>query len=345
MTVHVLAAAAVSPFGRGWSGLADAVATRAIARSTTSALAATHPGVAAYAVAADALGDAVPLRARKLMSRGALLAATTMADLVRAVAPRPVADAGCFLGVGASAGVMTELHAMLRASIVDGAWSLARFGGPGLAACNPLLAFQLMNNFTMCHAAIQEGIGGPNGAWFSRGAGTVVALAEALRSVDDGDCAIAIAGGADSALHPVTWSELVRDGRVAAGLVPSEGCGLVALAADGGVARLTRAEVLAPGGADPIAAARDALTAGVDEVVVAAWGDPPRRALAAAIGAAAPCARVLDVGAALGDALAATPALAWLVALDRIAHGARRVLALSIGVDGELGVVELARPP
>ena len=48
------------------------------------------------------------------------------------------------------------------------------------SACNPLFAFQLMNNFTLCHGAIRGGLGGPNGAFFSRGAGTVRALAEAV---------------------------------------------------------------------------------------------------------------------------------------------------------------------
>ncbi|MCE9576012.1 MAG: hypothetical protein K8W52_22865, partial [Deltaproteobacteria bacterium] len=90
-------------------------------------LAATHPGIAALACDDRAIGDAVPVRARKTMSRGALLAATTMADLTRALPAGALRDAGCFVGVGASAGAMNDLHAMLGAAIVDGEWSLARF--------------------------------------------------------------------------------------------------------------------------------------------------------------------------------------------------------------------------
>jgi hypothetical protein len=47
-----------------------------------------------------------------------------------------------------------------------------------------------------------------------------------------------------------------------------------------------------------------------------------------------------------GEALAATPALAWAAAIDRLASGdARRVLVVSAGVDGDVGVVTLAREP
>src|SRR5262249_11982200 len=118
---------------------------------------------------------------------------------------------------------------LLDASIVDGTFSLARFGDRGLAACNPLLAFQLMNNFTMCHGAIFEGLGGPNGAVFSRGAGTIAAIAEAVYAVRSGDCDRAIAGGADAPTHPVTLAELARDGFVSRGLVAADAAALVAL--------------------------------------------------------------------------------------------------------------------
>ena len=100
--------------------------------------------------------------------------------------------------------------ALLDESIEGGAFSLARFGEHGLGACNPLLAFQLMNNFTMCHGAILEGVGGPNGALFSRGAGTTAALIQAVHAIRQEDCDHAVAGGADSATHPVTRAELAR---------------------------------------------------------------------------------------------------------------------------------------
>jgi hypothetical protein len=99
--------------------------------------------------------------------------------------------------------------------------SLARLGADGLLASNPLDTFRVLNNFTMCHGAILEGTTGPNGAFFSRGTGTVHALAEAVHAIESGDCERALAGGSDTALHPATWAELARDGFT--DLVPSAG--------------------------------------------------------------------------------------------------------------------------
>lgn len=329
--VAITGAAAVSAYGEGWRGLGRAIGDRAAL-----------PGVPAEAPLASP-------KARKMMSRGAYLAARCLALLGREVAWAPEArgGAGYFLGVGASGGALEDVTALLDASIVDGGFSLARFGADGLGACNPLLAFQLMNNFTMCHGAILEGLGGPNGALFSRGAGTAAALIEAVHAIREGDCERAVAGGADSAVHPVTRAELARDGFVARGLVPAEGAGLVALeAGEAGLAIVEGAGIA--GGAD--AAAIDEAVAGtaggVDLVVIAPWGPPAGEVLRAWVADRVPGALVVDASAVLGDALAATPALAWLAALDLLAAGrAARALVLSAGTDGDVGAVLLARPP
>jgi 3-oxoacyl-(acyl-carrier-protein) synthase len=309
-----------------------------------------------------------------MMSRGAYLAARCLGQLLREVgwASEQRARAGYFLGVGASGGSLDDVIALLDESIEGGAFSLARFGEHGLGACNPLLAFQLMNNFTLCHGAILEGIGGPNGALFSRGVGTTAALIEAVHAIREGACEHAVAGGADSAIHPVTRAELARDGFVARGLQPAEGGGLVALAAgagadggagagvaglaviegcgiaSGGAAALPGEEVPPPS-ADAIdeAVAATGARPGQGEpwelVVLAPWGPPAGDALRAWARAAAPRATVVDVSAGLGDALAASPALAWIAALDLLAAGrARRALVLAAGTDGDVGAVALA---
>ena len=154
----------------------------------------------------DSLG--VPARARKMMAPAAVLATAAVDQLLRGLAWTEREAIGCYLGVGASGGAIEDFIALLRESLADGTYSLARFGTRGLAAANPLLAFQLMNNFTMCHAAIGAQLGGPNGALFSRGAGTVSAIAEAVHAVASGDCERAIAGGADAPTHPATVAEL-----------------------------------------------------------------------------------------------------------------------------------------
>ncbi|HEY5935199.1 MAG TPA: beta-ketoacyl synthase N-terminal-like domain-containing protein [Kofleriaceae bacterium] len=365
--VAVVGAAALARHGSGWRGLGEA-----IARGTSL----------------DAMPDEQPLanpRARKMMSRGAYLAARCLHDLVAEVgwdvATRE--RAGYYLGVGASGGSLADVTALLDASIVDHQFSTVAFGERGLAACNPLLAFQLMNNFTLCHGAILEGIGGPNSALFSRGAGTVAALLEAVHAIRDGECDHAIAGGADSALHPVTQAELSRDGFVERGLVPTEGAGLLGLSAMGaglatiegvavanGTSRgLDRDRVVADGRREDVdvigRVIDDAVTRarglaskpvlentptpdghetaghdGVDVVVIAPWGPPAADLLATWARARHPNALVVDLSLVLGNALAASPALAWIAALDLLgSRRASRALVVSLGTDGDLGVV------
>jgi 3-oxoacyl-(acyl-carrier-protein) synthase len=290
-------------------------------------------------------------RARKMMSRGAYLAAVCAGNLVRDVGWTALGDVGYFLGVGASGGSLDDVTALLDASISDGKFSIARFGDRGLAACNPLLAFQLMNNFTLCHGAILEGIGGPNSALFSRGAGTTAALVEAVHAIASGDCDRAIAGGADSALHPVTRAELARGDFIARGLVPAEGAAMVALAradaAERTLAIVEHAAIASSEGRSLADALDEAVGIVADPrdakvVVLAPWGPPAADALATWTRARVPHARVVDLSSR-GDALAATQALAWLAALDELAmHDS--ALVLGAGTDGDVGVVLLGRP-
>jgi 3-oxoacyl-(acyl-carrier-protein) synthase len=348
--VSIVGAAALSPYGEGWRGLGRALTTGA-----------PLPGMPPEDPDAE---PPARRKARKMMSRGAYLAARCLGQLLREVAWSPAERerAGYFLGVGASGGSLDDVIALLDASIADGAFSLARFGEHGLGACNPLLAFQLMNNFTLCHGAILAGVGGPNSALFSRGAGTTAALIEAVHALREQDCEHAVAGGADSATHPVTRAELARDGFLVRGLVPAEGGGLVALAAGAGGLAMIEGCAIASGGAAPLAAGEAVAPPGaaaIDEVVAATgaradrgelpdlvvlapWGPPAGDALRAWARIGAPRAIVVDVSAALGDALAAAPALAWIAALDLIAERrARRALVLAAGTDGDVGAVVL----
>lgn len=336
----IVAASAVSAFGLAWRGFGAAVAEGTLEPKPSSTLLPPRPDLPISEVSPiDKRDDAGDARQRKLMTRPARLAAIA-ARLALAEVPREERSAiGFFLGVGASGVAMEELPPMLRASMTEEAFSLERFGGAGLAATNPLFAFQTMNNFTLCHAAILEGTMGPNAAYYSRGGGTVLALAEALVALDQGEAQTAIAGGADSALHPVTFSELERGGYVDQGLLPGEGAALMMIARE---AKSPLAHVLGCARATSTAALAAKLPplAAVDAVVIAPWGPPARTALLEGALALAPNATILDVSAAIGDALAASPALGWVAALDRVASGhARSALVLSLGIDGEMGGV------
>lgn len=290
-------------------------------------------------------------RARKMMSRGAYLAARCLADLVKALGDTDRTAIAYHLGVGSSAGSLDDVTPLLDAAIVDGAFSLLAFGGRGLAACNPLLAFQLMNNFTLCHGAILEGIGGPNGAIFSRGAGTVAALAEAVHAVRTGECTYAITGGADVATHPVTLAELTRDGHIARGMIPADGAALLALGVstslddvviDGCAHASGRGRPIGEAIEDAFArASRSSIAAPPPStLVVAPWGPPAADALRS-YAMRFPVTPV-DVSAR-GETLAASAALAVIAAAAALREAPGRAVVITLGVDGDPGVVLLSR--
>lgn len=334
------------PPGAGRTGLAAQLAAGASWFATSTVL--SHPDVVGAAVPAiPADRDVGDPRVHRLMARGARLAAIAVRaawhDAALSAAARE--EAGFFYGVGASGGARHEIDAVLRAAVDDeGRYSERRMGERGLKVFHPLRTFTLLPNFTLCHSAILDGIRGPSGAMFSRGAGTVTALIEAAHAIADGDCPVAIAGGADSALDCLTWAELARDGHAAAGLVPGEaGAAVVLVSVDD--PRPARAWItgaaIAPIGDNVDAAIGDILArlGGHDLAVLAAWGataDAARRCLGD---------RVLDLCASAGDALAASPAVAWCAAIDAIANcSARSVVVVSAGPDGHVAAVRFIAP-
>lgn len=374
LPVYVVAAAALSRFGCGWQGLRAAQAQAPVMLPSCQLLA-SHGEIAAAEVPPLAPEIDIEARARKLMSYPAQLAAVALRQLLHStgwIATRRQ-DCGFYLGVGASGANMPEINAMLAASMQNQQFDLARFGQHGLAACNPLFAFQLMNNFTMCHGAILGGVGGPNSALFSRGNGTVAALVEAHWLLASGQADDAIAGGADSALHPATWAQLQRDGYAEQGLVPGEGAALLALTNQAGASALARlvhcefhsasawrarpellrqklaslqADGKIGGKVDSNADAPAADAGGAAAIVLAPWGQPARAALLQALqmqSATLAQLPVLDISPALGDSLAASPALGWCVALDWLTE-VSRVLVLNAGIDGGFGITILSRP-
>lgn len=374
MTVAIVGASAISAFGHGWRGLGRALAKGAVQPTATGQLAGSHPGVLGSEVTdIPAPEDSVERNARKLMSRGALLGALAVRAALRTTATwsAPYHDLGYYLGVGASGGDMDQLTAMLHASLVPVepgestaptnperpalTLSMARFGEAGLRRCNPLYAFQLMNNFSLCHGAILEDIRGPNAALFSRGSGTVAALIEAHQALESRRCPRALAGGADSAVHPVTYAELRRFGYT--DIIPGEGAALLAMQALSGrmqpelaLAFVLRADFWShETAALPMADLnRFAEGSDIDLVVLASGTASARQTLTAWVREQCPGSRLVETGTQLGEALAASPALAWVAALDLLCAGdAENALVVSAGPDDNLGAVLMTRtlPP
>jgi hypothetical protein len=317
----IVGVSALSAFGFGWRGLGQALLSRALAPAPSRQLARSHPGTLASEVPPiPASEDVAHLKSRKLMSRSAQLAAIAMRKALEDAGwSERREEIGCFLGIGASGGPMEELAEILRASVRDGRIDSARFCTEGLAAANPLLAFHLLSNFILCHGAIATGVAGPNRAFYSRGAGTVLAIREALYSLEEGDCERTLAGGADSALHLATFVELALEGFVARGFVPGEGAAMLALQKQA---------------AHPLAFVEvpESLPEAGELAILVPWGPPARDALELA---SARFATRIDLSLCLGDPLGANVALACAAAVDLLGAGkCRSAVVLCTGVDG-----------
>jgi len=337
--IAIVGAGAVSAAGLGRQAIAEALRAPDSLFSRCSRLAATHPDVEAAEVpraAEDA--DPTPARNRDRMSRAARLAAiATRGALTDARWSDDREGIGFFLGVGGSGGSISEIEAILGASLEDGRLSLPRMGRDGLAVSNPLYTFSTLHNFTLCTSAMLEGTGGPNAAFFSRGAGTLLALAEAAQALADGDCVRTLAGGADTALHPVTWAELALGGAAADGLIPAEGAAVLALGDGPRPIAMLEQHALNPDAG--------AIRSAPSHVLLSPWGEPARRRLNALARERFPDAERIDLGARLGEALAAQPALAWVTGVELVARReATRVLVLSQGLDDDGGAVVIGAP-
>ena len=359
--VAIVGAGAVTPIGVAWRGFGRAVLEKAIEPRLLAPVGdhgPTRPGFPAAPIPPEL--DVDPA-SRRRMSHAARLSAVAARLAVRDAGwAAPLDDTGFFLGVGPSGASIDELTALLRASSPNGTFDPLAVGTAGLRACNPLFTFQTMNNFTLCHAAIQEGTRGPNVALFSRGAGTVTAMAEAAWAIAEGTSPRALAGGADSALHPMTWAEAAREGWLGT-VHPAEGAALFALEPIGSpkaIAVLERAFVesgrVSTTG-DALGRAFDALRdiAESIEVAVVSSAIPvegarlelgPKRRLGASRGEDG--AKVLPLNRFGGESLAATPAMAAAAALDLLVapHGPARAAAITIGLDGDVAVTVLRRP-
>jgi 3-oxoacyl-[acyl-carrier-protein] synthase II len=379
--VAVLGTGCASPAVFAPGALGAALSAGMPLLSTSHALGSTHAGVIGGAVpaipASHEVGDH---KLHRLMSRGARLGSiAARAALEHAGLDGEARErAGWFYGVGASGSEPAEIAAVVGASLDDEhAWSERRLCERGLKVFHPLRTFALMPNMTLCHSAIALGVRGPSAAVFSRGVGTVDALAMAALALADGECSTAIAGGADTALDCLTWAELVREGHVERGLLAGEGAGaiVVARSTERAIAWITGTAIRAAG-SDPARAIREVLddVGPADSYLVAAWGaigDAARSVISqiwrragadttGALGRLAPAGttrsapstddsgepsgaqRILDQCAVIGDALAAAPALAWCAAIDLVRDGHHAVVALSSGVDGEVAAVRFA---
>lgn len=321
MRVFVHGCGAVSACGVGAAPLVDALLSgRSMLRHDAPLSRAFDGQLAAELDELPSAADRDEARARRMMSRGAALAAVAASDLASSTDAAPLDDAAFFMGVGPSGGDLSQIATLLRTGQTKPQLDLCVLGAEGLAATHPLLGFSLMNNFTLCHAAILHCLQGPNAAFFSRGGGTWAALEEAVATLNEGLTSLAWVGGADAGTHVTTWEETCRE--VDAPRPPGEGGALLALSRAPSPVALTR---LSPW-EEPLDLTGSIVISCMEVERDAPEQDRQLRAAAARF----------DLCAIVGSCLAGTPALGWAAAAELIARRqAERAVVVAEGIDGE----------
>lgn len=304
----------------------------------------TRLAVAAAAMAVDDAG----LPAEALEAAGVLLGTASSdllaADLARALAPDPD-----------------------RRSAVD----VPFFAGRVLDGLNPLWLLQVLPNLASAHVAIQLGARGPNSTAMTDAAAGLQAIGEAAAWIAADECDVVVAGGADTAMHPVAWAGYEQAGLFepdASGrrLAPGEGsAALVLEERERSLARgaRPRGELVGFGTASPAAGeqAASSLARAVGEALAGRRGDgfpapllaldllrpaSERKALEAALRLAAGAAHdaaVLDLTPSSGHALAAAGPIAAALLLEGLASPGAAILVASLGLNAQAAALLLVR--
>jgi 3-oxoacyl-(acyl-carrier-protein) synthase len=366
------------PLGTVITGLAvrsalgeDAEALWAAVQSGASALAPARgfdasgfgdPRVAQVWTEAESAEDDPALRI--LGSHGRLLdgvarAAHAAADL----AALPREEVGLFVGLGMVDAPQADLvPAALASRDADGRLSLTRFFAGGYRSVHPLWPLSMLGNVAAGQVAIDLDLRGDNLVTASDADAGLRALLEAARSVHDGACRAALAGGASGRVGPACLARLTLQGRLP-GVSPGEGGAALVLegeASAAGRGRTVLARVRggatafgrAGGRPGPDAAAFErALTAalteagasGADLVLAHADGHPAtEEAEAAALERTGLSgARRVTSKRAVGHLGAGAAALDACLAAQALQAGTRRAVVVAAGAYGGAGALVL----
>jgi 3-oxoacyl-[acyl-carrier-protein] synthase II len=113
----------------------------------------------------------------------------------------------------------------------DSAEDTVAFGRAVLEGLTPLWGLTVLPNMPSSHVAIQLGARGPNSSVMTGWIAGLQAVAEGASWIDAGEATRVLAGGADTSLHPYSFSCLHQAGMLndTGGFVPGEGAGVLAL--------------------------------------------------------------------------------------------------------------------
>src|SRR5438874_9151493 len=208
----------VSPIGIGakafWENLlAGKVGVRRIARFDPAGFACQIAGeVPAYKI-----GDFVPKsyrKATKVMARDIELAVIAADDAMKdaglkskAYSETPEIDGnrfGCNIGAGLINAELDELTSAMHIAREANKLDLHKWGRDGMQQLTPLWLLKYLPNMLACHVTIIHQLKGPSNTITCADASSHLAIGEAFRTIQRGSADLAICGGAETKVLPMS---------------------------------------------------------------------------------------------------------------------------------------------
>ncbi len=116
--------------------------------------------------------------------------------------------AGITVGAGVLSHELDELASSVKSSYDEkGDLSLERFGEEGLHALFPLWLLKYLPNMPACHISILFDLRGPSNTITTGASSGLQAVEEACRIIERGTANMMLAGGAESKINPVGYSQ------------------------------------------------------------------------------------------------------------------------------------------
>ncbi|HEX4793160.1 MAG TPA: beta-ketoacyl-[acyl-carrier-protein] synthase family protein [Humisphaera sp.] len=208
----------VSPIGIGakafWDNLlAGQIGVRKIAAFDPGGF----PSQIAGEVPPFKITDYVPKsyrKATKVMARDIELAVAAADDAFRdaGLQSRAYTDSptivgtrfGCNIGAGLISVDLNELTGAMHAAREENRLDLPRWGRDGMSQLTPLWLLKYLPNMLACHVTIIHELKGPSNTITCADASSHLAIGEAFRTIQRGDADLAICGGAETKVVPMS---------------------------------------------------------------------------------------------------------------------------------------------
>jgi 3-oxoacyl-[acyl-carrier-protein] synthase II len=168
-------------------------------------------------VPAYKIGDYVPKsyrKATKVMARDIELAVIAADDAFKDAGLKskaytdtpeiPTTRFGCNIGAGLINVDLTELTSALNTSRDGNKLDLKRWGSDGIGNLTPLWLLKYLPNMLACHVTIIHELKGPSNTITCADASSHLAIGEAFRTIQRGNADLAICGGAETKVLPMS---------------------------------------------------------------------------------------------------------------------------------------------